>query len=206
MTKLFITRHGETKWNKERRFQGWKNSPLTEKGIKDGKRLNCIVKKENINKIYTSPLQRAYETATYAKGDKDIDIKILEELKEINMGVWEGMTVKDIKAIEEENYFNYWNDPLKFKENTGESFRFFLDRAYKALKIILDESKKGDRILVVTHGVTLKAIISKITNEDFLDYWRKPVLRQCSISEIEIKERKKAEIIRYGDISHLKDS
>lgn len=205
MTKLFITRHGETKWNKEKRFQGWKNSPLTEKGIRDGKKLNTIVKDEKINKIYTSPLQRAFETAMYAKGNTDLDVIVLEELKEINMGVWEGMTVEEIKKNEEENYFNYWNNPFEFKESSGESFKSFLNRSYKALDIIVDESEENDRILIVTHGVTLKAIISKITKEDFIDYWTKPVLSQCSISEIEVREDKKSKIVRYGDISHLKD-
>ncbi|NLC66807.1 MAG: histidine phosphatase family protein [Clostridium sp.] len=205
MTRLYITRHGETKWNREKRFQGWKNSPLTEKGVLDGKKLNEIVKEKKIDKIYTSPLKRAYETATYAKGDKDIDLIVLDELREINMGSWEGRTIKDIKKVESENYYNYWNDPFKFIENSGESFKSFLDRAESALDIITNNSKKDENILVVTHGVTLKAIISKITREDFLDYWRKPVLKQCSISEIEIKDNKAHEIIRYGDVSHLID-
>lgn len=205
MTRLYITRHGETTWNKEKRFQGWKNSALTDKGVLDGKKLNAFVKDKKINKIYTSPLKRAYETALYAKGDKDLDIIVLDELKEINMGSWEGRTVKDIKKAESENYYNYWNDPFKFIENSGESFKGFLKRAEKALDIIINNSKKGENILVVTHGVTLKAIISKITSEDFLDYWRRPVLKQCSISEIKIKANKKHEIIRYGDLSHLID-
>ena len=49
MTRLYITRHGETKWNREKRFQGWKNSPLTEKGVLDGKKLNEIVKEKKID-------------------------------------------------------------------------------------------------------------------------------------------------------------
>ncbi len=202
MINLYITRHGETEWNTQRRLQGWRNSPLTKKGIAQGNLLRDAVKKYNITKIYTSTSERAVKTAMAARGKTTIPVELMDELREMNMGDWEGRTIDEIKEREPENFSNYWNAPHLFVKNTGEDFDEILDRSKKAIEKILEEEKEGN-ILIVTHGVTLKAIMSHFSDEGFIHFWTKPVVMQASISLIEVEDIGQGEIKLYGDVSHF---
>lgn len=204
MLNLYITRHGETKWNTERRLQGWLNSPLTEKGILQGKKLNQAVRMYGINKIYSSPSERAVKTAISAKGDLDLEIELLDELREMNMGEWEGRTLEEIRVKDPENFENYWTRPHLFVKNTGENFDEMLARAKKALEKIISENKEGN-ILVVTHGVTLKALMSCFSPEGFIKFWTKPVVEQASISMVRVTDLEVGEIMLYGDTRHFEE-
>ncbi len=202
MINFYITRHGETEWNTQRRLQGWRNSPLTKKGIAQGNMLRDAVKKYNITKIYTSTSERALKTAMAARGKTTIPVELMDELREMNMGDWEGRTIDEIKEREPENFSNYWNAPHLFVKNTGEDFDEILDRSKKAIEKILDEEKQGN-ILIVTHGVTLKALMSHFSDEGFSHFWTKPVVMQASISLIEVEDIGQGEIKLYGDVSHF---
>ena len=73
-TTIYLTRHGQTLWNLEKRLQGRGNSPLTEDGIERAKELRDRLKNIHIDIIYSSPIERAFETAKIIKGDKDVEI------------------------------------------------------------------------------------------------------------------------------------
>ena len=68
MNKLVLLRHGQSQWNLENRFTGWKDVPLTEQGIKEAKNAGNLIKKNNIqiDKIFSSVLLRANKTAEIA--------------------------------------------------------------------------------------------------------------------------------------------
>jgi probable phosphoglycerate mutase len=202
MLNLYITRHGETKWNTEGRLQGWMNSPLTEKGILQGQKLNQAVKMYDIQKIYSSPSERALKTAISAKGKLGVEIELMDELKEMNMGQWEGKTLEQIKEKEPENFENYWLRPHLFVKNTGENFDEMLARTKRALDKIVQENPEGN-VLIVTHGVTLKALMSHFSSEGFIKFWTKPVVEQASISMVRVKDQEKGEILLYGDTRHF---
>lgn len=202
LLNLFITRHGETQWNTEKRLQGWLNSPLTPRGIEQGKLLHEAVRMYGIEKIYSSPSERALKTALAAKGDCKLPLELLDELKEMNMGDWEGKTLAEIEAREPENFANYWSRPHLFVKNSGEDFPEILQRAKKALQKILAENSQGN-ILVVTHGVTLKALMSHFSEEGFEGFWTKPVVEQASISQIQVDDQGIASIKLYGDTRHF---
>lgn len=203
MVRLYITRHGETKWNTEKRLQGWLNSPLTEKGILQGNLLHNAVKMYKISKIYSSPSERALKTAKAARGDLDIEIEIMDELKEMNMGNWEGKTLTEIEKKEPENFENYWTKPELFVKSNGEDFNDLLKRTKKAVDQILKDNHEGD-IMIVTHGVTLKSLLSQFTEEDFYKFWTRPVVDQASISLVEVDDNNHGTIKLYGDTSHMK--
>lgn len=204
MLNLYITRHGETKWNTEGRLQGWLNSPLTEKGIRQGQQLHQAVKMYDIQKIYSSPSERALKTAISAKGKLDVEIELMDELKEMNMGQWEGKTLDQIKEREPENFENYWLRPHLFVKNTGENFDEMLARTKRALDKIVQENPEGN-VLIVTHGVTLKALMSHYSSEGFIEFWTKPVVEQASISMVRVEDLDKGEILLYGDTRHFEE-
>lgn len=197
MTKLYITRHGETEWNTKGMMQGWGNSPLTDLGRNQGKWLKDRMKDLHIDVIYSSPSGRAYETAEIIKGDRDVEIIVSEGLKEINMGQWEGLSQEEIKGICEENHFNFWNIPSKYKANTGEDFNTVRDRSYKAVMEIL-EKEKGKTILIVTHTITLKGFFNKLQNQDIDSIVKPPFIKQTSLTEIDFRESEEGNLNLFG--------
>lgn len=188
MTKLYLTRHGETEWNDRGVMQGWNDSPLTELGEKQAFWLGERMKDLEIDVIYSSPLGRAYNTAKIIKGNRDIEIIAHNGLKEMNIGPWEGLNQEEIMAINSENYYNFWNVPSKYiKAETGENFYEIVDRSSKAINEIL-EKEKGKRILIVTHTITLKAYLCALEKRDIDTLWNPPFIKQTSLTEIDFKE------------------
>ncbi|WP_297637196.1 histidine phosphatase family protein [uncultured Clostridium sp.] len=159
MTTIYLTRHGQTEWNLEKRLQGRGNSPLTKFGIERAKELSERMKKIKIDKIYTSPIERAYKTAEILKGEKEIPLITEENLMEMNFGEFEGQIMEEIMAANPS-----WNMNFIMQGNTemrapkGETLQEVRDRVKIGMdKIILDN--EGRNILIVAHGITLKALM-----------------------------------------------
>ncbi|MBU3134065.1 histidine phosphatase family protein [Clostridium gasigenes] len=187
MTKLYITRHGETEWNTKGIMQGFGNSPLTELGREQGKWLRDRMKDLHIDVIYSSPSGRAYETAEIIKGDRDIELLADDGLREINMGQWEGLCQDEIKELSEENHFNFWNLPSKYISVAGENYYESRERSYNTITKIL-EKEKGKTILIVTHTVTLKGFLNMLQNQEIDSIVKPPFIKQTSLTEIDFNE------------------
>lgn len=200
--KIYITRHGETQWNKEGRMQGWKDSNLTEKGIDNAKKLGDSLKHIDFDYIYCSPLGRAIDTAKYIRGNKDTEIVINESLKEMGFGKWEGMKREEVKELYAKQQFNFWNKPHLYKPIDGESFDELIYRVDKALNDIIDNAK-GKSILIVSHTVVIKAIYLIIKNYPLEDFWNPPFMYDTCLTVLEVQDRK-IEVTLEADISHLK--
>ena len=132
---LYITRHGQTVWNTEKRMQGWNDSPLTKLGLEQAKRLGQRLENTRIDIIYSSPLGRAIKTAKIVMGKKDIPIVCDDRLKEINLGKWEGMKHNSIDKSYKDEINNFWNNPKLYKSVGGETFLQLKNR----VKDFLDE-------------------------------------------------------------------
>lgn len=160
MTEIYLTRHGQTLWNLEKRLQGQGDSPLTEAGIEGAKLLGERLKDIELDVIYSSPINRALQTAKLIKGDRDIKLVEEEGLMEINFGEYEGHTEEEMLSLgrgqEISKIFNGEMDVIPPK---GESLRMVSDRIKKTLDKIIKE-EKDKKILIVTHGTTLKTIVS----------------------------------------------
>ncbi|WP_195428979.1 histidine phosphatase family protein [Clostridium sp. D46t1_190503_E9] len=188
MTKLYLTRHGETEWNEKGIMQGWGDSPLTELGIKQAEWLRDRMKDTHIDVIYASPIGRAYNTAKIVKGDRNIPLKANDGLKEIRIGGWEGLNQEEMKSLSEENYYNFWNVPSKYiPTGDGENFYEVKKRAFKAINEIL-EKEKGKNILIVTHTITLKSYLCELEKRDIDTLWDPPFIKQTSLTEINFTE------------------
>ncbi|MEG1003660.1 MAG: histidine phosphatase family protein [Clostridium sp.] len=166
MTTIYLTRHGQTEWNIEKRLQGHGNSPLTAYGIDRAKELSKRIEELHIDSIYTSPIERAYKTACLLKGNKEVEIKTHDGLKEMNFGDYEGRITEevmmenpkwDINAIMKGN--------LDMRAPKGETLREVRNRVKETMEEIIAENE-GKTILVVAHGITLKAIMAFFENEE----------------------------------------
>jgi broad specificity phosphatase PhoE len=203
VTTLYITRHGETEWNIEGRMQGWNDSPLTNLGTNQAYWLYERLKDIDFNAIYSSPLGRAYKTAEILKGDRNIDITEDDSLKEINLSMWEGLNKKNIKEKYENQFYNYCNNPYLYKPLIGEDFWELKERVISGIREIV-KKHKDETILIVTHGMALKALVASFENKPISTLWDEPIIKQTSLTIVEM-DSNKINIKMYADISHHKD-
>jgi len=157
---IILARHGQTLWNKEKRLQGWLNSPLSDLGIAQAKNVaSKIIQLVNPNEveIVSSPLGRAFETAKIIAAALTIhenNINTTSLLKEFSFGIWEGMTMSEVK----ETHFVQWNNRAADKWNyqipQGESYRLIAKRAEQWLENTSDTETK----IAVSHQVIGRVI------------------------------------------------
>ncbi|WMM25510.1 histidine phosphatase family protein [Tissierella sp. MB52-C2] len=198
---IYLTRHGETQWNKEGRMQGWKNSDLTPNGIENAKRLGQRLKDIDFDYIYCSPLDRAVDTAKYIRGDKNTEIVLTESLKEMGFGKWEGMEHDRIKELYPIEHFNFWNKPHLYNQIEGESFNELFERVNDVLNQIISNSSL-ENVLIVSHAVVIKAIYAIIKKYPLEELWTPPFLQGTSLTIIEVKDDE-INIILEADTSHI---
>ncbi|MEG0366671.1 MAG: histidine phosphatase family protein [Coprobacillus sp.] len=179
---LYVTRHGETELNKAKKIQGWIDSPLTETGIQQAKDLSKRLENIEFSNVYSSPSQRAIDTAKNIL--PNADIKQDERLKEMNFGSLEGQDSsrtfeKGIDYAFEEGWKDYG----------GEDFYILGERAMKALdEIVKDESNKGKNVLISTHGMTILSLIYEI--DPSVGDTIEGSIENCSITKITYKDGK----------------
>ena len=154
-TTLVLVRHGETNWNRERRFQGHADTPLNEAGREQARRLAEILRNERLTAVYTSPLRRATETASIVAHPLGLEPVELEALREIDVGDWEGLTVDEVRTRFPERVDVAWHSGWP----GGETHAELGARVVPAL-VELDRLHPGERVLGVTHAGPIRAALT----------------------------------------------
>lgn len=185
MTTIFLARHGESDWNVEKRFQGHRDRPLTERGREQAHALADLVGAEKIGAVYTSPLSRARETAEIVAARVGLKVVALPELREVDTGSWSGLSRADVEARFPEG-FAHWRSGGSAWEN-GESYDEMAERVIGALRKIAEDHPDG-RVLVVSHGGPIRAIHAAAEGLAIQDYRRlKPVEPNARLSAVAVE-------------------
>lgn len=203
MKKLYLVRHGESEWNKLKKIQGQIDIPLTEKGIEQAKLIGKRLINEGIEKIYTSDLKRAYDTASIIGKMLNIDVIPLKELREINFGIWEGLTTDIIKSKFSKERELWLKNPEMLKVEGAESILDLQLRAMNEINKIISNNNI-DNVLIVSHSATLKTIILGLLNMD-ISHFKNMTLNNVSLSIIEFRQYNRV-LTLLNDTSHLKES
>lgn len=158
MTKLIFIRHGQSEANLQNRFAGQTNVPLTDLGKSQAKKAaEYIIKHEKIDKIYSSDLQRAHNTAVPVSELTGIPINDVKELREICAGIWEGRLANEIE-IEYEQEFRTWRkDYANARLPGGESVQEVYERVVPFVKKIAKEND-GLTLLFASHASPIRAV------------------------------------------------
>lgn len=199
MLRFYITRHGETVWNVEKRLQGWKDSPLTEIGIKNAVALGAALEEIPFDAVFSSPSERTVHTSKLIVGNQAIPFYLEQKLREINMGDWEGRTQSEVEESDGDAFHSFWNTPHLYNAKTGENFVEVQHRAVEAINEIKNAHQSGN-ILLVTHTVVIKCLLAYFKNLPLEKLWEPPYIHDTSLTVIEISEEPK--ILLEGDISH----
>ena len=155
--KLYFIRHGETHFNVEKRLQGFCDSPLTDKGIKQAKSVGFGLSDLEFKAVYASESQRVVDTARYAIGHRNIPIITDPRLKEMNFGVLETLLQTEIQAQFGDILKTLFSlKDLNMSAPEGESYLQLFTRTSSAIDEIIQKHKnEGGNVLVFSHGVTI---------------------------------------------------
>lgn len=181
MGKIYVTRHGETEWNTQRRMQGHMDSALTEMGQNQAKWLGEKLKTTEFSQVYASPSGRTRQTTALVLGERALPITYLDGLREIYLGPWEGKNQEEIEAFDAESYQHFWFEPEKFKGRDAENFTSVIHRAGAILESLANQHPEED-ILIVTHAVVLKSMYAYILQKPLVDFWKGPFMNATCLN------------------------
>ncbi|KJZ91383.1 hypothetical protein ClosIBUN22A_CONTIG111g02317 [Clostridium sp. IBUN22A] len=196
-----LIRHGETEWNILGKFQGSTDIPLSNEGIRQAFMLKERLKSD-FDYIFSSPLKRAYETAKILCDESGKQVSIAEEIREINFGEWEGLTVKGI-AEKYPDIFNEWrNDKREGKFCGGDMST--LNASIRAKNCIMEiaNKHKGKKIVIVAHGGIIKAGLIGIFEWD-MSMYHKIALGNTCVNTITFNDDMKPALLGLNDTNHL---
>lgn len=187
MTKIYLLRHGETTGNLEQRYEGQLNSHLSENGIKDSQLLAQAIKNIPFSAIYSSDLNRSYETAKGIADLQGLAVAKVPGMRERKYGQWEGLTFTEIKEKWPELYNTWLHDPALAIIPEAETLTELQKRGVNALEKIAANHKE-DTICVVGHGAINRTILFHYMNLELDNFWRVKQ-NNCCINIISLEAR-----------------
>ncbi|MFC4076987.1 histidine phosphatase family protein [Salinithrix halophila] len=158
-THIYLIRHGETAWNKEKRVQGHKDMPLSSAGEEQARRLGQRFSKQEISAVYSSDLTRAVQTAEYVAGDRTLIVGRMVEFRERYMGDWEGLLIAEVKKRHPGEWEEVWHRGGKYGVESTEEVK---DRMIAKLQRLIVRHP-GERIVVVSHGGAINGVLEEVS-------------------------------------------
>lgn len=156
-TLLYLVRHGESIWNVEKRLTGWSDVELSETGRQQAQALRPLVEEHGpFDRVWSSPLQRAHQTALLAGTEPQV---LEPRLREFHFGEHEGLRVADLNP----DYLKLFRDFDRFEAPGGESGSSFHQR----IDAFLDELDPG-RHLLFTHGGVVRRVLQASGRVEFV--------------------------------------
>ncbi len=173
---ILLARHGETRENRERRFQGQNDVPLSEAGVEQAHALAAQAAAEDprIVALYTSPQRRARQTAEIVGAELGLQARVDERLKEVHVGAWEGRLKDDVERDDPEAWAAFRAAGEDFRFPGGESFHEQQERVIEAL---VDVTQRGELpALLVCHRGVIRAALAHTHRRGLETYheWKVP--------------------------------
>ena len=206
MTKtiVYLTRHGQTEWNLVRKMQGYQDSPLTELGRLQATWLRDAMHDIDLAAIYASTSPRAINTAEIIRARRALEIVTYDAFREIDMGDWEGKTIEEIQQMDGQGLDTFWQKPTEYvPSNHGESFYDVQSRAIPVLSEVV-ASHPNQTILIVSHGITLKLMLTYFEQRPLSKLWDPPFIQPTALSKVVIEDDV-TRIELNGDTTHYQE-
>lgn len=167
MTEIYICRHGQTQWNRQQILQGQLDSEITAQGRQQAVKLANLAQRWNINRLASSPLGRARQTASTVAQHLNINCTVVEQAQERGFGEWEGQPVNQL-----DQYQELLKNPLRWEYKTtvanGESGEQIRTRFTQGLEY-LQQQFSGQRVLLISHGHIMEAVARQWQNTGILE-------------------------------------
>ena len=201
MTKIYLVRHAEAEGNLYRLVQGHFNGVITKRGYEQIRALRRRFEGVQIDAVYSSDLFRARTTARALSEPRNLPILLREDLREVNLGWWEGRTWQEVAAMDKEQLHNFHRDLEHFVVRDGETAAQVRDRLMNALRQIAAENE-GKTVAVFSHGAAIRILLGTLRGMSLGEIDQTVLGDNASVSLLEAENGELREI--YGnDNSHL---
>ena len=155
---LIMVRHGEIPSNIKKVYAGKSPEPLTERGVRQAKEVSENLKKYEVDALYSSPMQRALQTAQIIGEGIGMDLRINDAFREIEMGPWEGLSEIDV-AQKYPQEWNTWNiRPAELRLPNRETLDELLKRVLTGIQRI-NRNEERRNIIIVTHVAVIRILL-----------------------------------------------
>ena len=202
--RLILVRHGQTEWNQLGRIQGRTDIPLNDTGIMQARAAGEGLSQRRIDAVYSSPMQRAFDTATEIARPHGLPVISLDDIIEIDFGLWEKKTADELKKLYPE-YWNDWSwhlDEEKSANMQAESAYTILNRVKRALNSIFEENTAGSTAVVVSHTMPIKLIMANAIGLP-LKSLQSIKVGNCGICELDMNSDMSGSLITWNESGYL---
>jgi probable phosphoglycerate mutase len=159
-TMLYLMRHGAIASAKEKRFVGQIDPPLSSEGRRQSERQGRQLMDIAFSQVWSSDLKRAYETAAIVSRNRGLAIMSAPELREIDLGRWDGMAMLQIRKQFPELWQVRGEDIGRFRPPGAESFADLQQRAVPFIRHIAAQS--AGNTLIVTHAGVIRVLLCQV--------------------------------------------
>lgn len=170
MLRIYLTRHGETEWNKEGLLQGKSDVKLSAEGIHQAHLLANYLLSHKFDVVYSSDLSRAVETAEILAAKFNLPVNTTPYLREVNFGDWEGESISDLAKEHPKSFGRFFTAPERCHPPNGETFLEAQARVMIALRNIIAEHD-NQNVLIVAHGAVNRLIIGAALDMPIHKMW-----------------------------------
>ena len=196
---MILIRHGKTDYGAARRYCGFSDPPLNDEGVRQSRQLAARLKDLRIDQVYSSDLTRARQTARILFANDSIEQTA--DWREMNFGLFEGLTYKQIMEKYPTLYRDWVDDPKKVKPPHGEGLSDLGERVKEKVSAILSRHA-GKTVAVVTHGGPIRIVLCDALRLDLTRFWQMPQeFDACNV--IEYAAGAPPAVIAINDVSHL---
>ena len=187
MTVLLLARHGETDWNREKRWQGHADLPLSGHGRKQALDLAERLASCPLAAVYSSDLRRASETASVIAEARGLSVTTMRALREVDVGSWTGLSRSEVKERFPEAYAS-WRRDAPHPWEGGESYAEMGARVIETLRAIA-RAHAEDRVLIVAHSGAIRTALARAVGVDYAsDREAVPKVSKGSLSAVVVDD------------------
>lgn len=204
ITRLYLVRHGATPLTAEDRFSGDTGVDLSDEGRAQVVALAERLRDHRITAVYVSPLSRTRETAQIIAGGCGVQPVVVDGLREISHGHWEGMTRHEVETRFGSEYAAWEEDPFTFAPQGGESGVSVLARVLPAIRDIIVRHA-GEPVLVVSHKATIRILLSSLLGFDVRGYRDRLDQAPACLNVLDFRDPVRARLMLFNDTSHYTD-
>lgn len=183
MTRVLLLRHGQIKANRQGRWHGSTDSPLTWRGRRQARRTaaHLAALAPPVGAIYSSPLARCRDTAEVVGKRLGLPVTEHPDLREYALGDWEDMRFRDLAARYQ--FVDTATRDHDFAPPGGETLRQVAGRIVAAIEEIEDGHGEDERVLVVSHGAAMAVALGSLIDHD-PGRWTNYHFANCSLTEL----------------------
>lgn len=165
-------RHGETQANRQRRYMGHLDLPLSERGWMQAHQLGDILEAYPVDYVVTSDLLRCRQTASiYQKKKPSLPLVVTKQLRECHFGRWEGFTFNEIQASDSQRLKKWLDDPWNQSPPGGESLQDLDRRICDWLNQWEKQQQTMSCVAIFSHGGPIRCFLAKYVYQDWSAFW-----------------------------------